>query len=120
MTASVLAITVALGGIGALLRYFVSKAIPDSRWWPIGIVNCVGSALVGIIFAIPESPWTIPLMVGLGGGLTTFSSLALLVSPDHEQKMLVQMRANFPRLGLHVVLGVLACFSAMAITRGIV
>ena len=118
MTASVLAITVALGGIGALLRLFVLKAIPNSLWWPIGVVNCIGSALVGVIFAIPESLWTVPLMLGLGGGLTTFSTLALLVSPNLEQKMFTQIRSNLPLLCLHVVLGVLSCFSALAITQG--
>lgn len=117
MTASVLVITVTLGGVGALVRLLMFRAMLNSQWWALGVVNCVGSAFVGAIFAFPESQWSLPLMVGLGGGLTTFSTLVLLVSPDPKKKVFLQIKENFWRLSVHIILGVLCCFIGLTITR---
>ncbi len=81
MTPLALLATVSLGALGALLRWWISQQLPSAPWWSLGIVNVTGSAGIGVVAALPESVWTYPLMVGLAGALTTFSTLALVMTP---------------------------------------
>jgi hypothetical protein len=82
MTPLVLAATVGLGAVGAVLRWLVMQALPHAPWWSLGIVNITGSAAIGVVAALPEGFWSYPLMIGLAGGLTTFSTLAVLMVPS--------------------------------------
>lgn len=72
-------ILVALGGsVGACARFGVGLLV-TGRGWPAavgtGIVNVVGCAAIGFLYARTEDP-TLRLGLGVGvlGGFTTFSS----------------------------------------------
>lgn len=106
MTPTVLLATVGLGALGALLRWLVIQTLPRAPWWSLGIVNAVGSAGVGVVAALPEGFWTYPLVVGLAGGLTTFSTLAVMMTPTTTEK--IARRALTP-LALHVGIGIISC-----------
>jgi fluoride ion exporter CrcB/FEX len=79
MTPEILGLTVALGSLGAVIRYLVQTLWlgNDRRYGAIIVVNLVGSALAGVLTALPGSPLTVALVAGLCGGLTTFSTVAL-------------------------------------------
>ncbi|HEV8013796.1 MAG TPA: CrcB family protein [Pontimonas sp.] len=106
MTPLALLATVLLGSLGALLRWLVGKVVPQAPWWSLGIVNVAGSVIVGVLAALPETFWTYPLMVGVAGGLTTFSTLAALMVPRTTEK--IARRALWP-LSLHLSLGIAGC-----------
>lgn len=106
MTPTMLLATVGMGALGALLRWLVLRALPRAPWWSLGIVNILGSAGVGVVAALPEGFWTYPLMVGLAGGLTTFSTLAIMMTPTTTEKLTRRVVAP---LALHVIAGILAC-----------
>jgi len=82
------------------------QAAPHAPWWSLGIVNITGSAAIGVVAALPESLWSYPLMMGLAGGLTTFSALAVLMVPPKTSNALSTVVVP---LVLHVVAGVAAC-----------
>lgn len=73
------------GGIGALLRYYVATAmkslIPDYVGAGTLIVNVIGSLLIGYWMGSPHDSKSVSeasrlfFVVGVLGGLTTFSSL---------------------------------------------
>lgn len=109
MTPLVLGATVALGALGALVRWGVIQLLPRAPWWSVGIVNVVGSAGIGVVAALPPTFWSYPLMVGLAGALTTFSTLALLMVPSTSEGL--AQRILVP-LALHVLAGVIACAAA--------
>lgn len=106
MTPLALAATVGLGALGAILRWLVMQALPHAPWWSLGIVNIIGSAAIGVVAALPNNFWSYPLMMGLAGGLTTFSTLAVLMVPSNMEN--VARRVVAP-LALHGVAGVVAC-----------
>ena len=69
---SVAAVAV-LGGVGSVLRHiagFWSGALP----WGILFVNSIASFVAGL--AISSGEYEIELVVGLAGGLSTFSTFA--------------------------------------------
>ncbi|HEX5564742.1 MAG TPA: fluoride efflux transporter CrcB [Sporosarcina sp.] len=73
------AVVIGLGGfIGALLRFFISARMNKEEGIPVGtlVVNLSGSLLIGLLVGM-ELPklWTIFLVSGLMGALTTFSTL---------------------------------------------
>jgi fluoride ion exporter CrcB/FEX len=55
-----------------------------SRWVLVLVVNVVGSALAGAVLAFPVTGLTAIVVVGLAGGLTTFSTVALLLVPSRQ------------------------------------
>jgi Integral membrane protein possibly involved in chromosome condensation len=116
MTPLALGATVLLGALGALLRWLVGQVAPRAPWWALGIVNVTGSATVGVVAALPETFWTYPLMVGLAGGLTTFSTLAVLMVPSSTEK--IARRALWP-LALHLVLGIAGCALGFIATQAV-
>ena len=116
MTPLALLATVLLGSLGALLRWLVGKALPQAPWWSVDIVNVAGSLVVGVLAALPETFWTYPLMVGLAGGLTTFSTLAVLMVPPTTEK--IARRAFWP-LALHLVLGIAGCALGFVATQAV-
>ena len=82
---TVLAVAV-LGGLGALGRYGIERALErSSASFPLGtvLVNVSGSFLLGLLFALALErehgpPWLrMGLAVGLLGGFTTFSTFSL-------------------------------------------
>lgn len=108
MSPEILALTVALGALGAVLRYIIQSAWMGGarRYGAIVMVNILGSAIAGAAVALPESPLTLPLIVGLCGGLTTFSTLVLHLLPVPHSPVLWRRVS----LGVaHVVGSVAAC-----------
>ncbi|NHF57906.1 fluoride efflux transporter CrcB [Flavobacteriaceae bacterium TP-CH-4] len=74
------------GGIGSVLRYFVSKTLNDYfQHFFLGtfLVNIVGCLLIGIILGLSlkenllSQGQTLLLTTGFCGGFTTFSTFAL-------------------------------------------
>lgn len=69
---------VALGGaVGALLRWWLAAL---NGTWPTGTLaaNAVGSAIAGLVLGLTDdSHVRLLLVVGLAGGLTTFSTLVV-------------------------------------------
>lgn len=65
------------GGLGSALRYAISNF---NGFWPWGILlaNIVGSFFAGwaVIFFETNLTWVAILVVGLAGGLSTFSAWA--------------------------------------------
>jgi CrcB protein len=79
-----LLVAVAVGaGLGSVARYALSlRAHRDHFPWPTIVVNTVGTALLGIAIAVVAQGrlgYASFAIIGLGvaGGLTTFSTLAL-------------------------------------------
>jgi len=79
----------AAGGIGAVLRFVVDRAVmartKTSYPWGITIVNLSGSLLIGVLAGAAQSelvsaPWLAMLSVGLLGGYTTFSAVTVEVA----------------------------------------
>ena len=74
------------GGVGAMMRYGVSLAIPmqTAAWpWATFFINVTGSVLIGVLAGWlgakgdAGEPWRLLLGVGLLGGYTTFSAYSL-------------------------------------------
>jgi fluoride exporter len=116
MTPLALGATVLLGALGALLRWLVGQVVPRAPWWSLGIVNVSGSMVVGVLAALPETFWTYPLMVGFAGGLTTFSTLAVLTVPPTTEN--IARRALWP-LALHLALGIAGCALGFVATQAV-
>jgi fluoride ion exporter CrcB/FEX len=116
MTPLALGATVLLGALGALLRWLVGQVLPRAPWWSLGIVNVTGAAAVGVLAALPETFWTYPLMVGLAGGLTTFSTLAVLMVPPTTEN--IARRALWP-LALHLGLGIAGCVLGFVVAQAV-
>jgi len=79
--ASVIGLAAAGGSIGCVLRVLVRDACAAAglpKWQGIAVVNIIGSAAAGAIVAahVPEW-WQSLLLVGLCGGFTSFSAMAL-------------------------------------------
>lgn len=72
------------GGVGTLFRYLLSGWAQSfaNGWFPLGtlIVNLTGCLLIGILAAFFAGPhlireeYRLALMVGILGGMTTYSS----------------------------------------------
>ncbi|NRA64667.1 MAG: fluoride efflux transporter CrcB [Pseudobacteriovorax sp.] len=107
-------------GFGALGRHgtqvLFERFFPG---FPLGtlVVNIIGCFLIGLGFST-MSHWPphirLALITGFLGSLTTFSSFALDVAIFAHQKELLWALAT---IMLHVVLGLLACFAGMFLTR---
>ncbi|QJW48559.1 fluoride efflux transporter CrcB [bacterium BFN5] len=112
------------GGIGSVSRYLASNWAVQrlGAEFPYGtlLVNVVGCFIIGAFMVLTTekltiSPyWRLLVAVGFLGGLTTFSSFS------YETLKLMQ-DANFLRafynVGLNVVLGFLAAWLGMGISR---
>lgn len=82
MSPWLLIVTAVAGGAGAGLRYTVDRLIPAPRGFPLGIlvVNVTGSFVLGFLTGLgfllaPDV--AVALGVGLLGGYTTFSTVAV-------------------------------------------
>ncbi|MDE0572573.1 CrcB family protein [Demequina sp. B12] len=74
-------VAAALGcGVGAVLRYQLGRVNYGANFpWGTVVANTVAAALVGALAALAAlyPGWNLVLAAGLGGGLSTFSSLAV-------------------------------------------
>lgn len=112
------------GGIGSIARYL------SQRWfaanythsfpWGTFAVNIIGCFLIGLFWGFSfksfesNENWKLFLMTGLCGGFTTFSAFTLEgVGLIKEQKLAL----FFSYLAASVVLGLLATYIGMKITR---
>ena len=112
------------GGIGSIARYL------SQRWfaanythsfpWGTFAVNTIGCFLIGLFWGFSfksfesNENWKLFLMTGLCGGFTTFSAFTLEgVGLIKEQKLAL----FFSYLAASVVLGLLATYTGMKITR---
>ena len=90
MTLGLLIAVLAAGAAGALLRFAVTKlSLPSTPAGPVAIfpwhilvVNTVGSTIGGAVLGLQSvgviSPeWSLILLTGLCGGLTTFSTFSV-------------------------------------------
>ena len=80
-----------LGGLGCCLRWLLSDSMNSSTFpWGTLLVNVIGAFLIAVLARIelPQA-FKLALMVGLLGGMTTFSSFALeLLSFIESQRWL--------------------------------
>ena len=112
------------GFIGSICRYysqqFVAKYFLSTFPYGTLIVNVVGCFLVGLVFGFADkgnvlSPeWRMFLATGFCGGFTTFSTFS------YESTQLINNGEYF-YLALYiaasVIIGVLATFAGIALTR---
>lgn len=64
------------GGLGGLLRYWLSLALPGS--WGIFAINVLGSFLIGVLMGLVPTPRVRAFLgIGILGGFTTFSAYAV-------------------------------------------
>lgn len=104
-------IGVAIGcAIGAMARFALS--LLSHRWrfpWHTLIANTLAAALVGAVAGAPDlsEGWQLALGVGLGGGLSTFSTLAV----DAVNEFRRSWRAGTTYLALTFALGVAAAWA---------
>jgi CrcB protein len=111
MSPQLLILTIALGSLGAILRYITQMLWTQGahRYGAVLAVNLVGSALAGGLMAFPENPLTLPLVAGLCAGLTTFSTFVVQLLPTPNSPA----PSHRVALGLlHVVGSVGACILA--------
>ena len=86
MTPLVFVATVIAGSLGAVIRLLVLEGLRDhaNRFLAVLVVNVLGSALAGGIVALSQSTLTAVVVGGLAGGLTTFSTVAVLLVPKPQ------------------------------------
>ena len=108
MTTAVVWVGVALlGGLGAVARLTVDKAVTQRtrRPFPFGtlVVNISGAFLLGLLAGLALNP-QLALLVGTGfvGSYTTFSTWMLETQRLAEERQLVAAAAN---VGVSVALG---------------
>jgi CrcB protein len=112
------------GFLGSVSRFLASRFMQNNfpSAFPFGtfFVNISGCFLIGLIYGLSErstlltSGWKLFLAVGFCGGFTTFSAfanenLALLRDGEFFQFMLYT--------GLSVILGIVATFTGVLITK---
>jgi CrcB protein len=112
------------GGLGASLRHFINvtcaKCIGVSFPWGTFIINITGSIVMGLIAGYlafrgeAAQPWRLFVMTGILGGYTTFSAFSLEFATLYERG---NMTAAFGYVSASVVLGLLAVFAGLTITR---
>ncbi len=112
------------GGLGSMARYLCQRwlSVLYPQHFPLGTfaVNITGCFLIGILWGLSfknftaNEHWKLFLMTGICGGFTTFSAFTLEgIGLMRENKMLI----FFFYIAGSVVLGLLATFIGMKITR---
>lgn len=120
-------LAVALGGaIGSSLRYgagtYLAPRLPGDFPWHTFAVNISGAFLLGLLTGLVtdrelvSQGWKLFLGVGVLGGYTTFSTLALETVELTRGGALVPALAN--SLG-SIVLGILAAAAGLVLARAI-
>ncbi|MDZ4795025.1 MAG: fluoride efflux transporter CrcB [Bacteroidota bacterium] len=112
------------GGIGSIARYLCQRWLTNSYApgfpWGTFAVNVAGCFLIGIFWGLSfksfdaTENWKLFLMTGLCGGFTTFSAFTLEgIGLVKEQKLAL----FFSYLAASVVLGLLATYAGMRLTK---
>lgn len=75
-----IAVVLIAGGLGAVARYVVTRAVPTP--WGVLAVNAIGSLLAGALLGFADAADLEPVVLqvlfsGFLGGLTTFSTFAV-------------------------------------------
>lgn len=110
-------LAVAVGGaVGAVLRYLVTIAASGRGPLAVLIVNVVGSFVAGIAIPALDAPWSIIVISGVCGGLTTFSTLGV-----ETVQLVLQRRAALAVLSVvaNLALGLLALVGGLSIGTGL-
>ena len=113
------------GGLGSVARYLSQKWFmdhhPHAYPWGTFTVNIIGCFLIGLFWGIAfksfagNESWKLFLMTGICGGFTTFSAFTLEgVGLVKEQRI----GLFFVYIGGSVLLGLLATYAGMKISRG--
>ena len=116
MTVALVAVTVAAGGVAAVIRYMVSVSLArvsdvENFPWAVLAVNVVGSAIGGVVLGLAQhagvsAELQLVLLTGVCGGLTTFSTFSVetiqLISSG-------RWRAASLSVGANLALGLGAC-----------
>lgn len=116
MTVALVAVTVAAGGVAAVIRYLVAVSLArvsdvENFPWAVLAVNVVGSAIGGVVLGLAQhagvsAELQLVLLTGVCGGLTTFSTFSVetiqLVSSG-------RWRAASLSVGANLALGFGAC-----------
>ncbi|WP_430333426.1 fluoride efflux transporter FluC [Rhodococcus sp. ACT016] len=92
-------IVVALGGaIGASVRFLLSQQFHGI--WTVTVINVIGSLLLGVLAAMvgPDRLWRLFLGVGVLGGFTTFSTMAVDVVQNPGSAVLYVVATLLPAL----------------------
>ncbi len=84
MTALIVVAAVVAGGLGALLRYGITRAFrasPAKLPWAVLLANTLGCFIAGIAVGLsasdPDGPLRLIALGGFAGGLTTFSTFGV-------------------------------------------
>jgi CrcB protein len=84
MTVLIVAAALIAGGLGAVLRYWVTRAFrasPARLPWAVLLANILGSFIAGIVVAVaffdPGGALRLIALGGFAGGLTTFSTFSV-------------------------------------------
>lgn len=124
MTLAVALVTVAAGGLAAVIRYLVSVALArpsdaEGFPWAVLVVNVVGSAIGGVVLGLAQhaavpADLQLILLSGVCGGLTTFSTFSV------ETVQLVRAgrwRAASLSVGANLALGLGASVAGFLVAR---
>jgi fluoride exporter len=117
MTVAVWAGVVVIGGVGAVLRFFVDRTVSArmARPFPYGtlVVNLSGALLLGFLAGLALSPH-LALLVGTAfvGSYTTFSTWMLETQRLGEERQVWPAVAN---IVVSLVLGLVAAWLGLSI-----
>lgn len=124
MTLALALVTVAAGGVAAVIRYLVSLLLArtsdaEGFPWAVLVVNVAGSAVGGAVLGLAQHaglPAEIELLLltGVCGGVTTFSTFSV------ETVQLVRAgrwRAAALTVGLNLVVSLGACLLGYLLFR---
>ena len=117
MTVAIWAGVMVIGGVGAVLRFLVDRAVSNqvSRPFPFGtlVVNISGALLLGFFAGLALNPH-VALLAGTAfvGSYTTFSTWMLETQRLGEERQVVSAFAN---IAVSVVLGVAAAWLGQSI-----
>ena len=123
MELAVALVTVAAGGLAAVIRYLVSVALARSSDaegfpWAVLAVNVVGSAIGGVVLGLAQhaampADLQLILLTGVCGGLTTFSTFSV---ETVQLARAGRWRAASLSVGANLALGLAACALGFLLT----
>lgn len=119
------------GGLGALARYGISRALPTAPGgfpWSTFLTNALGCLLIGMLMVLITEVWAAHrllrpfLGVGVLGGFTTFSTYAvefhLLARPGSLVTAFGYLAATVLTALFAVILGVVFTRGVTGVVRG--